>query len=101
MLYLLAGLRNSAVRVIYVTSREISQPALNYYFELVPGLSREHQRRLTLITCSDPPGHPLAQKLLLRPDVLQQLRNAIQATDDAYLECFVSTDAERDLGVRA
>jgi hypothetical protein len=50
-----------------------------------------------LITSSDPPGHPLAQKLLLRPDVLQQLHNAIQATDDAYLECFVSTDAERDL----
>jgi hypothetical protein len=97
MLYLLTELKNPAVRVIYVTSREISRAALDYYVDLMPDLSPEHLARLRLITCPTSAGEALAERLLRRPDILDDLRRAIEVSNDAYIECFASTTAERDL----
>jgi len=97
MLYLLSELRNPAVRVIYVTSREVSHEALSYSVRLQPDLSPEHLTRLRLITCSNSMKKPLVESLLHRPDLLLDLRQAIELTDDAYIECFACTEAERDL----
>jgi hypothetical protein len=97
MLYLLSHLMNPAVQMIYVTSREVSQVALNYYVDLLPNLSRQDLLRLRTVICSDSTRDPLAKRLLRRPDLQKELRQAVEATNDAYIECFASTEAERDL----
>ena len=99
MLYLLSELRNPAVRLIFVSSREVSHDALSYYVHLLPDLPRDHISRLRFVTCSNSAREPLAERLLRRPDTLLDLRRAIELTDDAYIECFASTEAERDLAL--
>ena len=54
MLCLLLLLRMPRTQVVYVTSRPIAEPIIDYYLHLLPGIPGQHaRRRLTLVSCDD------------------------------------------------
>lgn len=99
-LCMLLLLRFPRTRVIYLTSMPIAELIIDYYLHLLPGIPAQHaRRRLTLISCDDASPHPLTEKLLARPRVLQRIREAIPDPDTAHMTCFTVTDLERALGM--
>jgi hypothetical protein len=101
MLCLLLLLRMPRTRVIYVSSRPIPEPIVDYYLHLLPGIPAQHARnRLTLLSCHDGSPQALTEKLLDRPRMLQRIREAIPDLASAYMTCFNVTDLERSLALR-
>lgn len=99
-LCMLLLLRFPRTRVIYLTSMPIAESIIDYYLHLLPGIPAQHaRRRLTLISCDDASPHPLTEKLLARPRVLQRIREAIPDPGIAHMTCFTVTDLERALGI--
>ena len=97
LLCLLLGLRDPAVRVVYVTSMPVAEPIIDYYLGLLPAAVREDARsRLTLLSADDPSLRPLSAKLLERPTLLTRIRWAI--VGDAHLVPYNTTDLEFALG---
>ncbi len=93
-------LRFPRTHVIYLTSMPIADPIVDYYLHLLPGIPAQHaRRRLTLISCNDASPMPLSEKLLVRPRVLQRIREAIPDASRAHMTCFTVTDLERALGL--
>ncbi|HEX6231588.1 MAG TPA: hypothetical protein VFZ63_00530 [Jiangellaceae bacterium] len=99
MLYLLSKLSDPATRMCYVSTCEVTREALLYYVDLLPDVFRRDLDRLQFITCPGSASEPLAERLLRRPDILLELRRAIDLTDEAYIECFASTNAEKELAL--
>lgn len=93
-------LRFPRTHVIYLTSMPIAEPIIDYYLHLLPGIPAQHaRRRLTLISCNDASPMPLSEKLLVRPRVLQRIREAIPDQSRAHMTCFTVTELERALGL--
>lgn len=100
LLVLLIRLRNPRARMVYVTSRPIPTPVLDYYLELLRGISASHLRaHLTLIAVHDTTPRPLAAKLLERPRLLARIRAAIFDPSRAYLTVSESSPLERALAL--
>jgi hypothetical protein len=100
MLCLLLLLRLPRTRVIYVSSRPIPEPIIDYYLHLLPGIPAQHARsRLTLLACHDGSPIPLTAKMLQRPRLLQRIREAIPNSASAYITCFNVTELERTLAL--
>ncbi len=101
MLCLLLLLRLPRTEVIYVTSRPLPEPIVDYYLHLLPGIPAQHaRRRLTLLSCHDGSATALTAKLLARPRLLRRLRDAISDPATAHLSCFNVTEMERTLALR-
>jgi hypothetical protein len=101
MLCLLLLLRLPRTEVIYITSRPIPEPIVDYYLHLLPGIPTQHaRRRLTLLSCHDGSAAPLTAKLLARPRLLRRLHEAIPDSSTAHLTCFNVTGLERTLALR-
>ncbi|MCA1692206.1 MAG: peptide ligase PGM1-related protein [Actinobacteria bacterium] len=96
LLFMLLFLRRPDVRVVYVTSLPIDPAIIDYYLRLVddPAGAR---RRLRLVSLGEGDGRPLSEKLLSRPDKMEELRAAAGDPDDAYLLPFNVTPTERAL----
>ncbi|MFG1941857.1 peptide ligase PGM1-related protein [Nonomuraea sp. NPDC048826] len=94
LLFLLLTLREPAVKVIYLSSAPIDPAIVDYYFGFLPD-PEEAAKRLTLISLDTPDAQPLTRTLLSRPDVLEQLRAAIDG--DAWLVPFVLSELEEEL----
>ena len=93
MLCLLLLLRMPRTHVVYVTSRPIAEPIIDYYLHLLPGIPRQHaRRRLTLVSCDDASPVALTEKILARPRVLERIRRAIADPALAHMTCFTVTD---------
>ena len=100
MLCLLLLLRLPRTRVIYVSSRPIPEPIIDYYLHLLPGIPAQHARgRLTLLSCYDGSPVALTAKMLERPRLLQRIREAIPDPASAYMTCFNVTELERTLAL--
>jgi hypothetical protein len=100
MLCLLLLLRMPRTRVIYVTSTAISEPIIDYYLHLLPGVPEVHaRRRLTLISCNDASPAALTRKILERPRILNRIRDGIPDLASAHMTCFTVTELERKLAV--
>ena len=101
MLCLLLLLRMPRTHVVYVTSRPIAEPIIDYYLHLLPGIPGQHaRRRLTLVSCDDTSPVALTQKILARPRVLARLQRAIPDPASAHMTCFTVTELERQLALR-
>ena len=101
MLCLLLLLRMPRTRVIYVTSNPISEPIIDYYLHLLPGVPPQHaRRRLTLLCCHDASPASLTAKILARPRLIERIAEAIQDPATAHMTCFNVSDLERRLAVR-
>lgn len=100
LLFLLIRLRNPRARMVYVTSRPIPPPVLEYYFEMLRGTPASHLRsHLHLVAVHDTTPRPLAEKLMERPRLLARIRAAIFDPSRAYLTVCEATPLERQLAV--
>jgi len=97
MLFLLLLLRNPALRLVYVTSSPVDPAILDYYLRFLddPGPARD---RLTMIALDDPSIGSLSEKILARPDVVDEMRAAGEGTGGTMLP-FNVTVAEVKLAV--
>ncbi|MEU6716188.1 peptide ligase PGM1-related protein [Nonomuraea sp. NPDC046802] len=94
LLFLLLALREPGVKVVYLSSVPVDRDIIDYYFGFLPDPD-DAAKRLTLITLDDPWSQPLTWSLLRRPDVLEQLRSAIDV--EAWLVPFVLSELEEEL----
>jgi len=101
MLFMLFLLRQPHVRIIYLTSAPIQKEIIDYYLDILPSVSiSSARRRLIQISPHDLSDRPLVKKLLERPKLIEQIRNAIPNLEMAHLAPFMTTDMERDFAVQ-
>jgi hypothetical protein len=94
-------LRRPETRVVYVTSDKLDSIVVEYALDLVSSLPNWHgRRRLTLFDCADREPAPLTEKILRRPDLIQEIRRAIGDPLDACMVAFNGSPRERDLAIR-
>jgi hypothetical protein len=100
LLFALIRLRNPNAKVIYVTSQPVNPDIVDYYLQLLDGVTLSHARqRLQMISVFDSSSRPLTEKILERPRLLARLRSKLGDPDRAYLTCYNSTILERRLAV--
>ncbi|HEY9907983.1 MAG TPA: peptide ligase PGM1-related protein [Thermosynechococcaceae cyanobacterium] len=100
LLFSLIRLWNPRTRLVYITSQPIHPSVIDYYLQLLPGIPFSHARdRLLLLSTYDSSYTSLSQKILDRPRLIERIRQAVQP-DRAYMICYNSTEAERQLAVQ-
>ncbi|MEM7249287.1 MAG: peptide ligase PGM1-related protein [Acidobacteriota bacterium] len=100
-LFILLLLRQPRARMIYVTSRPVSEDLVDYFLGLLPGVIARHARkRLQLIATGDGSARPLTEKLLARPRVIASIADTIEDRSRAHLVPFNTTPMEKELAVR-
>jgi hypothetical protein len=98
LLFTLIRLRDPRARVVYITSQPIHPEIIEYYLDLLRGVStRDARNRLTLLPLYDPSPSPLTRKVLDRPRVVARLRDLARQTRYCYLTCFNSSPLEAQL----
>jgi hypothetical protein len=98
LLFTLIRLRDPRAHVIYVTSQPIHPEIIDYYLDLLQGVStRDARSRLTILALYDPTPAALTRKILDRPRVVARLRDLVRQTRHAYLTCFNSSPLEAQL----
>jgi hypothetical protein len=101
MLCLLMLLRMPLTKLIYVTSLPVPEVTIDYYLNLLPGITGYHARkRLTLFSCFDASPKSLTQKILDRPRLLDRIKQQITDVTNTHLTCFNITPLEKTLAVR-
>ena len=101
MLCLLMLLRMPLTKLIYVTSLPVPEVIIDYYLNLLPGITGYHARkRLTLFSCFDASPKSLTQKILDRPRLLDRIKQQITDVSNTHLTCFNITPLEKTLAVR-
>ncbi len=94
-------LRRPETRIVYITSDKLAPIIPEYALDLVSSLPNWHgRRRLTLLDCADREPAPLTEKILHRPDLVQEIRQAIDDPLDACLVAFNGSPFERELAVQ-
>jgi hypothetical protein len=100
LLFSLIRLRHPRTRLVYITSQPLHPSVIDYYLQLLPGIPFSHARdRLLLLSTYDSSLTPLSQKILNRPRLMARIRQAVHP-DRAYMICYNSTAAERELAVQ-
>lgn len=100
LLFALIRLRNPNARVIYISSQPVNPDIVDYYLQLLDGVTLSHARkRLHMVSVLDSSARPLTEKILERPRLVARLRALIGDTTRAYLTCYNSTPMERRLAV--
>lgn len=101
LLCLLMLLRMPRTHVVYVTSTPVDPSIIDYYLQMLPGITRNHaMQRLTLLSCYDASPQSLTQKILARPRVIERIRSSIPRGNIAHMACFTVTELERSLAVQ-
>lgn len=101
LLAMLLYLAQPRTRVAFCTSMRISESIVDYYLSLISGVPTQHSmRRLTMITCDDASPRSLTEKLLDRPERLEQIRQFVAGSGTAILVVQNTTHLERTLAVR-
>jgi hypothetical protein len=99
-LFLLLLLRHPRLRMVYVTSRPVLEPIVEYYLSLLPGVIPSHARaRLHMVAVGDGSTTPLSRKLLDRPRLLARIRAMVPNPEHAHLIPFNTTTLERDVAI--
>jgi len=100
LLFALIRLRNPNARVIYITSQPVNPDIVDYYLQLLDGVTLSQARqRLHILSVFDSSARPLTEKILERPRLMARLRSIIGDPSRAYLTCYNSTSLERRLAV--
>ena len=99
-LFLLFLLRQPRLQVIYLTGRPVSEAIVEYYLGLLPGvIPRQARRRLHMVATHDGTTRALAEKLLERPRVLEQVRELIPDPALCHLVPYSTSALERDVAL--
>ena len=96
MLFVVLLLQHPELRVVYVTSLAVDPDIVDYYLGFLED-PEGARRRLTLVALDDPGPRALTEKLNDRPEVVEQLREAVDDPGDAYVLAFNVTEAEQRL----
>lgn len=100
-LFLLLLLRQPRARMVYVTGQPIDPAIVDYYLALLPGVIPSHARqRLFFVSTPDNSPGPLTDKLLARPELLEEIRSLIIDPDRAHLIPFFTGWKDRELTMR-
>lgn len=100
LLFALIRLKNPNARVIYITSQPVNPDIVDYYLQLLDGITISQARqRLTMLSVFDASSRPLTEKILERPRLIARLRRMVGDPSLAYLTCYNSTVLERRLAV--
>ncbi len=95
MLCMLLLLRMPRTRIVFLSSVPICNDIIDYYLHLLPGITPMHAlKRLVLLSCHDTSNRPLTEKILSRPKLLEQIRQAILPGHVAHLVGFNITPLE-------
>ncbi|MFN3849773.1 MAG: peptide ligase PGM1-related protein [Spirosomataceae bacterium] len=101
LLCLLMLLRMPRTHVIYLSSLPISPIIVDYYLHLLPGVTYWHaQKRLTMLSCYDNSVKSLTEKILLRPRLIQSIKEHIPPNHAAHLAVYNVTKHEQELALR-
>ncbi len=101
MLCILMLLRMPRTRIVFVSSMPIDEVIIDYYLHLLPGVTGMHARkRLVMLSCYDASNRPLTLKILEKPRLIQQIRQAIPVGHVAHLVGFNITEWEELLSLR-
>ena len=101
LLFALIRLRNPNARVIYITSQPVNPDIVDYYLQLLDGVTLSQARqRLKMLSVFDASSRPLTEKILERPRLIARLRAMLGDPTRAYLTCYNSTILERRLAVK-
>lgn len=100
-LFLMFLLRQPRARMIYVTGQTIDPDIVDYYLDVMPGVIASHaRRRLLLLSPDEATTRSLAEKVLDRPELLDEIRSAIPDRDRAHLVPFMASWKDRELAMR-
>lgn len=100
LLFSLIRLQNPRNRLIYVTSLPLHPSVVDYYLQLLPGIPFSHARnRLLLLSTYDSSLKPLTQKVLERPRLIAQIRQALRL-DKSFMVCYNATELEGELSLK-
>ncbi len=101
LLCMLMLLRMPLTKLIYITSVPVPDVIIDYYLNLLPGITGHHARnRLTMLSCFDAGSRPLTQKILDRPRLIEAIRQNIKQLSTTHLTCFNITPLEKTLSVQ-
>lgn len=81
------------LRLVYLTSLPVDEAVVEYYLRALPDPAGA-RRRLVLVTLDDPSSLPLTEKLVHRPEVIEQVRLLVAAHGPASMLPFNITPAE-------
>jgi PGM1 C-terminal domain len=100
LLCMLMLLRMPHTHVVYVTSMPIDPVIIDYYLHLLPGITGYHARkRLHLLSCYDASTVSLTHKILLRPRLVEKIKDCVPYGHLAHITFFNVTEAERTLAL--
>jgi len=100
LLSFLLELHDPALELTYITSLPVARRTIDYHISLLPRRCRlSARKRLRLVSLGDGSPRPLSEKLLERPDVLEQIRRTLADAKLAYLMPYNSTTLERDIAL--
>ncbi|MBK8557279.1 MAG: ATP-grasp domain-containing protein [Lewinellaceae bacterium] len=101
MLCLLMLLRMPRTHIIYLSSMPIHPEIVDYYLNLLPGITGQHARdRPTLISCYDASNRPLTAKILARRRLIEKIKRHIPHGHVAHLSGFNITSLEQNLALQ-
>lgn len=95
-LYLLFCLRRPRAELVVCTSRPVLEEVLEHHLSLMPDVP-DARERVHLVSPDDPSPRPLAEKLLARPDLIEEIRRL--AIHDPFLMPFNVGEPEHALAL--
>ena len=99
LLFALIRLRNPNARVIYVTSQPVNPDIVDYYLQLLDGVTLSQARqRLKMVSVFDASSRPLTEKILERPRLIARLQAQIDA--DPGLQGAMAADHRAHIALR-
>ena len=94
MLFTVLLLRRPELRVVFVTAVPVDDAVTDYFVRHLPDPD-DARRRLHLVSVGDPEPRALSEKLLARPDVLEEIRVTAGDASTACVLPFNVTPLER------
>jgi hypothetical protein len=98
LLCLVLWLANPSMHMVFVSSVRIEDVVVDYYLSFLPD-PKDARRRLRLYCLDDPEARALSEKLLDRPEAVEQIRDLIHDPRRAFIVPFNVTELERDIAV--
>jgi hypothetical protein len=87
LLFVLLGLAEPGLRIVYLTSLPIDDAVIRYYLEFLHDPD-DARRRLHLIDLGDGEPRALSAKLLERSDIVEEIRSCVDDPATAYVLPF-------------
>jgi len=96
MLFTALLLRRPELRLVFVTAVPVDREVTEYFLRYLPDPA-DARRRLHLVSVGDPEPRALSEKLLARPDVMEEIRVSAGDASTACVLPFNVTPLERQV----